>query len=54
VAEKNDIPQEGPLEKKRRKYRLKLMFGILAPFTLVSLDTTIIASALPFIAQDFG
>jgi hypothetical protein len=55
VVEKNDTPQEDPLEKKRRrKYRLKIIFGLAAPFALISLDTTIIASALPFIAEDFS
>jgi hypothetical protein len=41
-------------KKRRRKYGLKIIFGLLAPFALQSLDTTIIASALPFIAKDFG
>lgn len=35
------------------KYRLKLMAGLFLPFLVQSLDTTIIASALPFIASDF-
>src|SRR6202012_866969 len=55
VTERNDTPQEDPLEKKkRRKYRLKIILGLVAPFALQSLDTTIIASALPFIAKDFS
>ena len=54
-TEPNKTPNADPIEKKRRmKYRLKILFGLVAPFTLQSLDTTIIASALPFIAQDFG
>jgi len=54
-AEPNKTPNADPIEKKRRmRYRLKVLFGLVAPFTLQSLDTTIIASALPFIAQDFS
>ncbi|KAF2103675.1 MFS general substrate transporter [Rhizodiscina lignyota] len=41
-------------KKKRRNYRLKIIFGLAAPFALQALDTTIVASALPFIAKDFG
>lgn len=40
--------------KKRRKHKYKVLFGLALPFALQSLDTTIIASALPFIAADFG
>ncbi|KAE8452510.1 hypothetical protein EG329_000413 [Mollisiaceae sp. DMI_Dod_QoI] len=36
-----------------KKYRLKLMAGLFLPFLVQSLDSTIIASALPFIASDF-
>jgi hypothetical protein len=55
VEEKTDAPKEDPVEKKRRrKYRYKIIFGLMAPFALQALDTTIIASALPFIAQDFS
>lgn len=35
------------------KYRYKLMAGLFLPFLLQSLDTTIIASALPFIGSEF-
>lgn len=35
-------------------YRLKLIAGLLMPFALQALDVTIVASALPFIAVDFG
>ncbi|KAK7748690.1 hypothetical protein SLS53_000712 [Cytospora paraplurivora] len=38
----------------RRVHRWKLILGLFAPFMLQSLDTTIIASALPFIAADFN
>lgn len=36
------------------KYRWKVIFGLFLPFTLSALDYTIIASALPWIASDFG
>lgn len=46
---------ESPAEsKKRRNHKYKVLFGLALPFALQSLDTTIIASALPFIAADFG
>jgi hypothetical protein len=55
ATETQDEPEEDPVEKKRRRrYRLKVLFGLLAPFGLQALDTTIIASALPYIAQDFS
>lgn len=37
-----------------RRYRLKLIIGVFFPFALSALDVTIIASALPWIALDFG
>ncbi|KAH6646396.1 major facilitator superfamily domain-containing protein [Truncatella angustata] len=40
--------------KKRRNLRYKVLFGLALPFALQSLDTTIMASALPFIAADFN
>lgn len=47
--------KEDPIEKARmRKYRWMVVLGLMAPFTLQSLDTTIIAAALPYIASDFG
>src|SRR4051812_1701367 len=36
-----------------RRYRTKLIIGLFFPFALQALDTTIIASALPWIASDF-
>lgn len=39
---------------RRRNHKYKVLFGLALPFALQSLDTTIIASALPFIASDFG
>lgn len=47
-------PKEKAQERRRRVYRWKVVLGLFAPFTLQSLDTTIIASALPFIAKDFS
>lgn len=35
------------------KYRWKLIAGLFLPFLIQSLDTTIIASALPFIGSEF-
>jgi MFS family permease len=37
-----------------RNYRRKVVLGLILPFALQALDTTIIASALPWIAVDFG
>ncbi|KAK3385691.1 major facilitator superfamily domain-containing protein [Podospora didyma] len=52
---KERLTPEAIAEKKRkRRYRMKIIFGLMAPFTLQALDTTIIASALPFIATDFN
>ncbi|KAJ5948302.1 hypothetical protein N7466_001317 [Penicillium verhagenii] len=47
-------PEEKIEKKRRRVYRWKLILGLFGPFCLQSLDTTIIASALPYIAEDFG
>ncbi|KAK0649799.1 major facilitator superfamily domain-containing protein [Cercophora newfieldiana] len=49
-----DSTEERTEKKRRRTYRYKVIFGLFMPFTLQALDTTIIASALPFIAEDFG
>jgi hypothetical protein len=46
--------EEALQKKKRRQYRVKIIFGLVAPFALQALDTTIIASALPYIAKDFS
>jgi len=55
AAHEDVVEEEDPVEKKRRrKYRWKVLFGLMMPFALQALDTTIIASALPFIATDFG
>ena len=49
------VPSPGDKLAKKRKnaYRWKLVIGLFAPFALQALDTTIIASALPYIALDF-
>lgn len=47
-------PEDLAEKKRRHKYRLKIIFGLFLPFTLQALDTTIIASALKFIADDFS
>lgn len=47
-------PEEKAEQRRKRAYRWKIVIGLFAPFTLQSLDTTIIASALPFIASDFN
>ncbi|KAH6869508.1 major facilitator superfamily domain-containing protein [Thelonectria olida] len=48
-------PHDRPVDvKRRRSLRYKVLLGLALPFALQSLDTTIIASALPFIADDFN
>ena len=49
-----ETPEEQAEKKHRRKYRLRIILGLFLPFTLQALDTTIIASALKFIADDFS
>ena len=41
-------------KKAARRYRIRLIIGLFFPFALQALDVTIIASALPWIASDFG
>lgn len=48
-----DEAEKKAAKKRRYIYRCKVIFGLIMPFTLQSLDTTIIASALPYIANDF-
>ncbi|KAL2020298.1 hypothetical protein VTK56DRAFT_8526 [Thermocarpiscus australiensis] len=50
----NETPEQRAEKKRRRTYRLKLILGLFGPITLQALDTTIIASALKFIAEDFN
>ncbi|OLN92219.1 putative MFS-type transporter C16A3.17c 1 [Colletotrichum chlorophyti] len=42
------------VQRAQRKYRYKLLGGLVLPFVLQALDVTIIASALPWIASDFN
>lgn len=53
--EQEIVNPEMVAEKKRRRiYRWKIILGLFSPFCLQALDTTIVASALPYIAQDFS
>jgi len=47
-------PEEAAEKKRRRSYRWKIMIGLFGPFALQALDTTVIASAFPYIATDFS
>jgi hypothetical protein len=40
-------------ERSSKKYRLKLIAGLVLPYFLASLDLTVVATALPFIASHF-
>lgn len=53
-AKAKPTPEEKAEKKARYVYRFKIIIGLMMPFTLQGLDTTIVASALPFIADDFG
>ncbi|TLS25964.1 hypothetical protein PpBr36_07455 [Pyricularia pennisetigena] len=55
-SQTKDSKCEACIEEKRaaRKYRLKLVLGLIFPFALQALDVTIVASALPWIAKDFS
>lgn len=54
-AEKHEpTPEERAETKRRRRYRAKILFGLVLPFTLQAIDMTIVASALPFIAKSFS
>lgn len=52
--EAKETPEERAEKKRRRSYRWKIILGLFLPFTLQALDTTIIASAVVFIADDFS
>lgn len=47
-------PEEVAEKKRKNVYRWKIILGLFSPYCLQALDTTIVASALPFIAEDFG
>lgn len=49
-----ETPEEKAAKKRRRVYRTKIIFAMFLPFTLQALDTTMIATALPLIAKEFG
>lgn len=53
-AEKELTPEEKAEKKRMRNYRVKIVLGLFAPFTLQALDTTIVAAALPTIAAEFS
>lgn len=52
-AKKILTPEEKAEKKRRRIYQWKLVIGLFGPFALQALDTTIVASALAQIADDF-
>lgn len=41
-------------ERSSKKYRIKLIAGLVLPYFLASLDLTVVATALPFIASHFS
>ena len=47
-------PEEVAETKRKNVYRWKIILGLFSPYCLQALDTTIVASALPFIAEDFS
>ncbi|CAI7577816.1 unnamed protein product [Penicillium palitans] len=47
-------PEEVAEKKRKNVYRWKIILGLFSPYCLQALDTTIVASALPFIAEDFN
>ncbi|KAJ5400241.1 hypothetical protein N7465_010730 [Penicillium sp. CMV-2018d] len=47
-------PEEVAEQKRKNVYRWKIILGLFSPYCLQALDTTIVASALPFIAEDFN
>jgi hypothetical protein len=55
-GKKKKIRSPEQVAEKRRKnvYRWKIILGLFSPYCLQALDTTIVASALPFIAEDFS
>ena len=53
-GKKTLTPEEAAEKRKRNIYRWKIILGLFSPFCLQALDTTIVASALPFIAKDFS
>lgn len=58
VPETKGTQEECPLCKAdrlaARRYTIKIIVSLFFPFALQALDTTIVASALPWIASDFS
>lgn len=52
--ERQLTPEEKAEKKRKRIYRWKVVLGLSTPFLLQALDTTIVASALPTIAEKFS
>lgn len=49
------ISHEAEAEKRRRRvYRLKLVCALFMPYFLATIDLTIVATAVPFIASHFS
>ena len=51
---KNLSPEQVAEKRRKNVYRWKIILGLFSPYCLQALDTTIVASALPFIAEDFS
>jgi MFS family permease len=49
-----ETAEEKAAKKARRSYRWKILLGTCLPFALQALDMTVVASALPFIAEAFS
>ncbi|KAJ5570990.1 hypothetical protein N7535_004650 [Penicillium sp. DV-2018c] len=47
-------PEQAAEKSRNRIYRWKIVLGLFAPYCLQAMDTTIVASALPYIAEDFN
>ncbi|KAK7752343.1 hypothetical protein SLS62_005679 [Diatrype stigma] len=60
MADEIDDDEPGPCleckaeKRAARSYRTRIILGLLLPYALQALDVTIVASALPWIAADFG
>lgn len=54
LTKHEETAEEKAEKKRRRRYRYKIVFGLFFPYALQALDMTIVASALPYIAEDFS
>ncbi|KAL4926682.1 putative MFS multidrug transporter [Aspergillus undulatus] len=52
--EKNPSPEAEAEKRRRRTYRWKLIGALFMPYLLATLDLTIVATAVPFIASHFN